>query len=227
MAQKKKPEIETEQKISLSAQEMETVFRALSRKSGAGKVTHKYRPRMYYDTPRLGLYRHDLSLRVQYKSGKSGQLGCYEQTVKMEVAPKSPLEKGVLLRKECKDDLPTHRPSLAAVSDRQARKALAPFKGKKLVHIFTAAMERRYFDWKLRDGKKKGVVEVAFDRGEIVLPRNNRSRGFCEIEIELKKGGPRFIALARDEILRLAPSARVQKLSKAEQGIRFFLGHRK
>jgi inorganic triphosphatase YgiF len=218
-------EVETELKIKLSPEDLEKVFRALLKKSGVSEVSHKFRPRMYYDTPDLQLYQNRISLRVQYKEGKKGHVGGYEQTVKVELEPDPKLGKGVLLRKECKNSVKGHKPELASVADPLAQKALKPFQGKNLVHIFTAAIERRSFDWELKDGKNRGVVEVAFDVGQIILPHNNEHQDFAEIEIEIKRGGGEFIEMVKNEILKIAPSAVIQPLSKSDQGSQLYLKH--
>lgn len=226
-AHPKKSEIETELKIKLSRKDMELVFRSLSALAGASEVKNKFRPRMYYDTPDLDLYQHDLSLRVQYKPGKKGRLGGYEQTVKVEMAPAAPLQEGVMLRKECKDLIASHEPDLAAVTDAAAQGALKPLKGKKLTHIFTAAIERRFFDLQLTAGAESGKVEVAFDVGELILPEGGAHEDFFEIEVELKHGNAVLIDAVKAEILKIAPSAKIQPLSKAAQGSRFYLKHKR
>lgn len=214
-------ESETELKITVSPTDMERVFDAFSKRAGATKVTHKYMPRMYYDTNALDLHARNISLRVQYKSGVSGVLGFYEQTTKFELPPLSGGRKGLLFRRECKDRLEGHLPDIDAISDPAAQKETAFLKGKKLVHIFTAAIERRFFEIPFGKGKEKGVLEVAFDTGHIFLPGDERALPFCEIEVELKKGDVGLIAGLFDEIAAIAPSARVQPQSKAEQGVAF------
>jgi inorganic triphosphatase YgiF len=226
-ARKNTSEVETELKIKLSPEDLEKVFKALSKKSGAAKVSHKFLPRMYYDTPDLLLYKNRISLRVQYKPGERGRSGRYEQTVKVGLERAAAHGKGVLLRKECKNGVKSHKPELASVADPAARAALKPFQNKKPVHIFTAAIERRFFDWKLKSGKRRGVVEVAFDIGQIILPHNNRHRDFAEIEVEIKHGGVEFIEIVKNKILDIAPSAKIQPLSKSDQGSRFYLKHQK
>ncbi|MCE9508374.1 MAG: CYTH domain-containing protein [Alphaproteobacteria bacterium] len=226
-AQKNKSEVETELKIKLSPEDLERVFKSLSKKNGASRVSHKFLPRMYYDTASLDFYKNNLSLRVQYKAGEKGHLGGYEQTVKVELTQDAALGKGVLLRKECKNSVKSHKPELASVVDPAARAALKPFLRKKLAHIFTAAIERRFFEWKLKDGKKHGVVEVAFDIGKIILPHSNRHQDFSEIEVEIKSGSGEFIEIVKNKILNMAPSAKIQPLSKSDQGSRFHLKHKK
>lgn len=220
-------EIETELKIKLSIRDMEKVFRALSKMSGASEVSHKFLPRLYYDTADLGLYRKSISLRVQYKPGKSGRLGGYEQTVKFELKERIQSKGKALVRKECKNILKSYKPDLASVADSAARSVVSQFRNKKLVPVFTAAIERRAFDWTLNKGAAKGVVEVAFDAGELILTDSGKRQRFYEIELELKSGGDECIGIVKDQIMRMASSARIQPLSKAEQGVRLYLKHRK
>ena len=222
-----KSEVETELKIKLSPKDMEKVFRTLVKKEGASKISHKFTPRIYYDTPELLLHQNRISLRVQYNPGKNGHLGNYEQTLKLELTSDTPLIKEILRRKECVDNLKTPRPDLQAVTDLQAQKALNSLKDKKLVHIFTAAIERRFFYLRHKNGKDHGDVEIAFDSGYLVLPKNDAYQNFSEIEIELKKGKTDFIEVIKNEIMRIAPSAKVQTLSKAKQGVQLYLQHRK
>lgn len=220
----KKPstsEIEQELKIQLSARDLEKVFRELKKKA-EGKVEHKYLPRAYYDTRDLRLYRNSISIRVQYKPGKGGKIGGYEQTLKFELPQSEAVIKGAFFRKECKDMIRTRLPQLAHVSDRDGRARARPFQKKKLIHIFTAAIERRSFEMKVGGGKKKGVVEVAFDVGEIILDSNGRHYAFFEIEIELVKGSPEAIEVLEKKIRGMARSARHQPLSKSQHGSRLY-----
>lgn len=214
---KSRSEIETELKISLSSEDLEKVFSQFSPKSASGKVTHKYYPRAYYDTDQLDLYHAGVSLRVQYKPGKDGKMGSYEQTVKFELSGAAALDKGVLYRKECKDGLSGPKPDMSTVSDPDAAKTLLPFQGMSLRHIFTAAIERRYFNVPVNDSQKS-VVELAFDVGDVILQPDGEYHRFYEVEIELKSGDPAAISTMRDRILAAAPSAKVQPLSKSQQG---------
>ena len=223
MPGKKAPtsEIEQELKIQLSARDLEKVFRAL-KKNAEGKVEHKYLPRAYYDTRDLRLYQSAISVRVQYKPGKGGKIGGYEQTLKFELPQSDAVIKGAFFRKECKDMIRSRLPQLATVSDREGRTRARPFRKKKLIHIFTAAIERRSFEMKVGGGKKKGVVEVAFDVGEIILDSNGRHYAFFEIEIELVKGSPEAIETLEKKIRGMARSARHQPLSKSQHGSRLY-----
>jgi inorganic triphosphatase YgiF len=227
MAAKKKEkssnsEIEQELKIQLSARDLEKVFKTLKKKAIGKKVEHKYMPRAYYDTPDLELYQNAISVRMQYKPGKGGKIGGYEQTVKFDLPHGATVAKGAFFRKECKDMLNGHKPQLALISDTEGRAIARSFHSKKVIHIFTAAIERRSFELKAGGGKKRGIVEVAFDVGEIILDSNGQHYPFSEIEVEVKKGSAEAILAIEKKIRRIARSARIQPLSKAQHGSRLY-----
>ena len=211
-------EDEQEVKIRLSRGDLEKVFNALNHDYKPGYLDRKYMPRHYYDTPDLLLDQNDISVRLQYKEGKENAVGGYEQTVKFEIPHATTLAKGASLRREIKDPRPDHTPSLAIVKEAHAKAMLKPFVRRKLQHIFTAAIERRYFEVEIGRGRKKGTVEVAFDVGEIILQQNGRHYPFYEIEIERKKGPAEAVDVLREGVMAIAKSARIQLQSKGRQG---------
>lgn len=215
-------EVEREIKIQLTHRDLEKVFGLLRKKAIGKKIEHKYLPRAYYDTRDLLLYRHSISVRMQYKPGKNGKIGSYEQTVKFDLEPTVDAARGTFFRKECKDQTRHYIPSLARISDAEGRAVAKPFRNKRVFHIFTAAIERRAFELKVGSGKKSAIVEVAFDVGEIILDTNGRRYPFAEIEIELVKGNPEAMTVLQKKIGKLARSARLQPLSKAQQGTRLY-----
>lgn len=215
-------DVEQELKISLSVEDLERVFKVFSSDVAKGDITHKYLPRAYFDTPDLQMHEKGISLRVQYKPGKKGKLGSHEQTVKFDLPPDAGRVEGALYRKECKDGLPSAQPDLAAISDADAKQRIEPFKNKSLKHIFTAAIERRYFNIEAGKGKEWGEVELAFDVGDISLPDRGDSQKFAEIEIEIKKGSAQAIHQVRDRILAIAPSAKIQTDDKSAQGAKLY-----
>lgn len=217
-----KSEDEQEVKIKLSKGDLEKVFNVLSKKLAAKDIDHKYMPRAYWDTPALELDQNNISVRIQYKEGKAGDVGGHEQTVKFDLAPKSTLAKGAVLRREIKDMMPDHEPDISVVTDAKAKAALNPFLHKRLKHLFTAAIERRYFELEVGHGRKKGTVEVAFDVGQIILPHNGRRYPLFEIELERKSGSKDAIDKLRAQIMAIAPSAEIQPLSKSRQGSRLY-----
>lgn len=226
---KHKEEDEQEVKIKLSKGDLEKVFNALSKKYSPGYVDRKYMPRAYYDTPKLEMNDAGISARIQYKPGKGKELGSYEQTVKFDITDDTSSEraKGSMLRREIKDKMPDHEPDLSIVTEKKAAALLQPFVNKKLVHVFTAAIERRYFEIEAGKGKKKGTVEVAFDVGEIILPHDGTHHPIYEIELERKGGSAAAIDKLTEEIMEIADSAEIQTLSKSQQGSQFYRNSRK
>ena len=223
MASRHHEEIEQEVKIKLSRGDLEKVFRSVSRRYAPKEVTHKYMPRHYYDTATLQLHKNAISLRIQYKSGRGKAVGGYEQTVKFELPHGNKVAKGALFRKECKNMLDEHEPDLHEISDRQARAIMKSFRNRRMRHLFTAAIERRYFEVEVGHGRKKATIEVAFDVGEIILSSNGRHYPFYEIELEKKRGNARGLDKLRERILKTAKSARLQPLSKSQQGCELHL----
>ena len=222
MAKKNRSEVEQELKISVSVDDLEKVFKAFARQVKKREIQHKFLPRDYYDTENLDMYAAGVSLRIQYKPGALGKLGSYEQTVKFELPPEGEVIQGALYRKECKDILSGNTPEVDDLHDTDADDAMDPFKTKRLSHIFTAAIERRYFNVEAGKGKNWGEVELAFDVGKISLPAYGLHQPFAEIEVEIKKGSPKAIAAIKDEIFKIAPSAKIQSDAKSGQGSKFY-----
>ena len=223
MAKKHKSEVEQELKISLTKEDLEKVFKFFADEVKKAEIQHKFMPRDYYDTDALEMQDAKVSLRVQYKPGKNGALGSYEQTVKFALTPDTEADQEALYRKECKDTLDNNAPDMDLVDDKEAVDAVKPFKNKKLKHIFTAAIERRYFNVEVGKGKKWGEVELAFDVGKITLPVYACVvQPLAEIEIEIKTGSPKAIAAIKDKIFKIAPSARVQQEDKSAQGSKLY-----
>lgn len=222
-ARRHRSENEQEVKIKLSRRDLERVFNALSKKYEPDEIEHKYKPRAYWDTARLDLDRHSVSVHMQYKEGKEGEVGGHEQTIKIDLPHGNTLAQGAKLRREVKDIMPGHAPDLSVVRDAKAKPALKPFLKKRLRHVFTAAIERRYFEVETGHGRHKGTVEIAFDVGDIILQHNGRRYAFCEIELEKKSGSKDALDKLRKQIMATAASAEIQSLSKAQQGSRLYL----
>lgn len=227
MAKKSVPPVtEYEIAIQLSATDLEKVFNAFARKAGRQNIIHKFYPRDYYDTADLALDAHEESLRIQYKRGELGRLGAYEQTVKLKAeSGNAVLEEGASLRQEFKDHLKSNKPSVAAISQRSARSRITKIiKNKPLKHIFTAEIERRYFNVTVGKGREKSVIEIAFESGQLFLPDRSAQRSYVGIELELKEGHARGLKQLKDKILKMAPSAKLQGRTKAQLGTALYRG---
>ena len=128
-------EIEIELKIRLPKDDLEKVFGKLSNKAMQNKIKHKYRPRNYFDTIDLKLFKSNIGLRVQYKEGKGKFLGGFEQTVKhaagLENISIGSKNDKALSRKECKDMINSETPEIDKVSNPEAQEILKGIKSKK------------------------------------------------------------------------------------------------
>ncbi|TNE30139.1 MAG: CYTH domain-containing protein [Alphaproteobacteria bacterium] len=207
-------EHEIEKKILVSPAEMEAVYKKLSKDAVGGKLKTKHRPRAYYDTKKHRLQEQKMALRVQYKEGVG-----YEQTLKYQVAGD---DDAVMSRVEVKDVLgeKLQEPNLALIDDKEAKKRLTGLEGKKLRHIFTADVHRRYFSIPVVvAGEEVGIVELAFDKGAVTHAKDsNRRVKISEIEVELKSGDPAAVDIMCQKILDMAPGAEMSAVSKAEFG---------
>jgi len=207
-------EHEIEKKILVSSAEMESLFKELSKDAVDGKIKKKHRPRAYYDTKKHRIQERKMALRVQYKDGVG-----FEQTLKYQVDGE---DEATMSRVEVKDVLgeKTQEPNLMLVDDKEAKKRLEGLEDKKLRHIFTADVHRRYFSVPVVvAGEEVGVVELAFDKGAVTHAKDSsRSVKISEVEVELKSGDPAAVDIMCQKILEMAPGAEISAISKAEFG---------
>ena len=215
---------EIEVKIKMSSRDLERVFDSFVKKD-KGSLKHKFYPRFYFDTENLDLYNKNVSIRTQYKPGAHGKVGSYEQTVKFSLS-KTTSEKDLMVRGEYKDFIDTSFPALGKISSVQAKRHFKSIKSSNLRHVFTAAVERRILlvPSKSPTTGKKGIVEVAFDIGNIFLAPPLAARlPISEIELEVKSGPDDIIKPIKDKILKMAPSAKVHTKAKVDLGMGLYL----
>lgn len=207
-------EHEIEKKILVSSAEMEKLFKELSKDAIDGKIKTKHRPRAYFDTKKHRLQEQKMALRVQYKDGSG-----YEQTLKYQVGDD---DDATMSRVEVKDVLgeKLQEPDLGLIDDKEAKKRLAGLEDKKLRHIFTADVHRRYFSIPVKlAGAEVGIVELAFDKGAVVHAKDSDRRvKISEIEVELKSGDPAAVDIMCQKILKMAQGAELSAISKAQFG---------
>ncbi len=215
-------EKEIELKICINKIGVERVFKIFSKKAIDGKIKKKHRPRRYFDTKNRDIEKCKMALRVQYKE----KLG-YEQTLKYTVSDQCG-DSSVMTRMEIKNLLPKKQKKpdislidLSIVKDKNIVQALKDISTKKLQHVFTSSVKRRYFCISvLKKNKKIGIVELAFDMGLITHAKEkDLSYNISEIEIELKSGSIEAIQIAKEEILEIINNdGQISNISKAEQG---------
>lgn len=202
--------IETEQKIILSRESLEKVFNAMA----PAEFKRKHHPRAYFDTLDMRLHHRKAALRIQSKKS-----GGFKQTIKAAHDDVG----ASLVRSEWDMKIEKNHPDFSVIENPEILKILQDVDPNKMVHIFTSDVKRRYFDI---DVPGKGVVEIAFDLGEIYLPNGDIREELCEIEVELKSGDHSAIDDIVARILDMASDAQISKSSKAERGFDLYQKHR-
>ncbi|MFO1237556.1 MAG: CHAD domain-containing protein [Alphaproteobacteria bacterium] len=160
----------------------------------------------YYDSPESALLAHGIFLRVR-SDGRS-----FVQTVKTAG------EGGLLARRgEWEWRLKGPEPDLALAQETGLKPLAKRLRRNDLRQVFVSDMTRRVA--LVRDGDS--LLELALDQGEVRAGR--RRTPVCELEIEIKAGGPEpLFALAR--ALAALPGVGVGHLTKAARGFALAAG---
>lgn len=165
----------------------------------------------YYDTPKLELWRHGITLRVR-EEGAAEEARTWIQTVKTASAGSAALhERGEW---ECSLSSAAPQPSEIARQikvERIAKLLHAPSLAKSLRPVFTNTTRRTIWDLELPDGQ---LVECALDSGNIDCKGQTIVIG--ELELELKKGNPTqlfelALALHEDIPLQIANDSKASR----------------
>lgn len=151
----------------------------------------------YFDTPDQALAGAGISLRVRHEDGR------WIQTIKLSPSAAA----GVFIRPEWQRDLVDETPVIDASTPIPA---LIGDDAPAIGPVFEIANLRHLW---LVDG-----IEIAIDRGRAIA--GERESPFCEVELELKRGGDpaALFAIAR-RIDAISP-VHLGVLSKAERGYR-------
>lgn len=170
-----------------------------------GRLTRVRLLTVYYDTPKLDLWRSQVSLRL--RRTPSGWL----QTVKWAGAALGGLHRRNEIEQPVAEqalDVETlaAQPGLEALGDERLRRRLKP--------LFVTEFERSMRMLALSDGSS---VEASLDRGRIVC--GTAVRPICELELELKAGTPLALFDVADALMQDLP-LRPAHRSKAERGYR-------
>ncbi|RJG40092.1 CYTH and CHAD domain-containing protein [Motilimonas pumila] len=158
---------------------------------------------VYFDTSERELQKAGLGLRVR----------CFDDKIEQTIKLSGSVVGGLHQRPEYNESIASNRPELSRfkadiwpegfeAADLQAR----------INPVFSNDFERQ--TW-LIDCNGKGLVEVAFDLGEISTANGHES--ICEIELELLKGSEEVLFLLAQDIATL-PEARLVNQSKAQRG---------
>jgi len=188
---------EIELKLELS-QEAAATIEASSLLMGATRRARQ--SSIYFDTPDRALASAGVSLRIRKSGGKR------VQTIKAAGASAA----GLFARSEWERPVENDIPVLDAVTPLPAClgggvDAIAP--------VFEVGVDRRR--WIIVEGD--ATIEMVLDRGEVAA--GERRSTVCEIELELKSGGPAALFAFARKLDAVAP-VRLGVLSKAERGYR-------
>ena len=155
---------------------------------------------VYFDTPTRQLRDAGFSLRVRHAGARR------IQTIKAD----GPAAAALFVRAEWENDIEGDAPMLETPG--QPLKQHIPDKVlATIVPVFRSQVSRST----QINRAATGTIELVLDRGEVVA--GNRSSSVCELELELRKGGPAALfALAR-RIDKVVP-VRLGVLSKSERG---------
>jgi len=158
---------------------------------------------VYYDTPKLDLWRAQISLRLRRTPGGWLQTAKWAGSALGGLHARNEIEQPLPAQALDLDALAGH-PGLEALGDARLRRRLKP--------LFVTEFERSTRMLALPDGAS---IEASLDRGRIVC--GTALRPLCELELELKAGSPLAlfdIAAGLMQDLPLKPAHR----SKAERG---------
>lgn len=162
----------------------------------------------YFDTLAFRLRDRGLSLRVRSDGAR------YVQTVKRFTG--DPTQRG-----EWENELPGPAVDLALLPDPDVRGAIGLLLPGELRPVFCSNVEREAHVLEGGGNAGEHVIEVAFDRGEIVA--DDRRAAISEIELELLKGEPAALFEVAQQLAEVAPVA-VEPLSKSDRGFALATG---
>jgi triphosphatase len=161
---------------------------------------------IYFDTKKLKLRKHGVSLRVRKVGAKR------IQTIKGQDGAQAPLA-----RPEREDEVTSSRPRLKYAKGTPLAELATKKLKKKLRPIFRTDVRRTVFNLHLNDSD----IELAFDRGRIRAGR--RSEPVSELEVELKNGRSQDAAALARRLQQSVPIA-FEPRAKPDRGYALFTG---
>ena len=205
--------METELKLKIAEPDMVRLNDHPLLKDYAASTSGEHRLRdTYYDTPKLELWRHGVTLRVR-QEGDTEEGATWVQTVKTAAPSSAALHERGEWESELSSGLPQPTEIARQIKvDRIAKLLRSASLPNKLRPVFINTTRRTTWNLELPDGQR---VECALDSGHIECA--GKSIAIGELELELKKGNPTQLfelALALHEEIPL----QIANDSKAARG---------
>ncbi|MHB1237015.1 MAG: CYTH and CHAD domain-containing protein [Gallionella sp.] len=200
--------VETELKLRVSPEQFARLRRhAMLKAHSLTRPVTRRLYNIYYDTPKLDLYRSGMALRLRrtgrqwlqtLKGGGSVKAGLHQRS-EWEVRVRGAALDFSGLAAEWDVHLPASR-----------RKRLRP------VFVTDFSRTSRMLLW------QGAQIELCMDQG--MISTEQRSTQLCELELELKSGDPQQLFALAQALLDIVPFE-LEAVSKAEQGYRLLSGY--
>jgi triphosphatase len=189
---------EIELKLRVSPEGLATLRTRSDFADALGEAVSETLVSVYFDSDKLLLRDHGLTLRVRHIGDKR------IQTIKSA-------DNGIFERSEWEQAIEGDQPDLGLAADTALAPLLSDDVSKALKPVFETRIERTAY--RLNGGESE--IAMAFDEGRIVGGR--ASCAVSEIELELKRGEPAELFKVARTIAEIVP-AQIDVKSKAERG---------
>lgn len=193
---------ELELKVSLPPGEMQTIG-AAAKRLAAGPSTRRQLRSIYFDTDDFRLHERRIAVRVRRVEGR------WVQTIKIGQG----LKHGLSNPREIEHDVDGPEPDLAQLDKAIRRAVERAAGGTPLRAVFETVFWRTALNLETESG---GVIEAAFDRGQIIA--GEASEPVNEIELELKSGPPHALLSVAETLFDGRPTP-FSTGSKASRGV--------
>jgi len=210
---------ETELKLSLAPEAVEAL---LQHPLLAAAPRRQHLSNTYFDTDDLALTRQKVAVRER----RVGDTTQDEQTL-LTVKTAGESQQGLSRRREWEAPTQPGRFDFAALVDDAALAAALTALAAQLVPVFTTDFERLSWRLVVADGLADSVanadIEVALDRGAILVNRRGRTARtpICELELELKSGDAAALMTLAEQLQTATPLTPTDE-SKAARGYALF-----
>jgi triphosphatase len=199
--------VEIELKLELQKSDMRALAHCATLRRSAARAKTEELVSTYFDTAKLKLRKHNVSLRIRRIGDR------HTQTIKRDSVKGG----ATLSRDEWECEVEEERPDFDAARGTALEPLLTRKTRRSLKPIFETVVRRTVYPIML-DGTE---IELSLDKGSVQY--GHKSSAFCEVELELLRGdGAHLFRLARQLASRTPLQLGVK--SKAERGYALITG---